>query len=205
MVLSARDPDGEPYSASHHARAHRSQANADTPRTWQAIENGKKIQLLVEEESRFFPFDMGAWRGGNRTAPRAGTGEVVVVPPEIAAAIDAALPDLVPYRRRDYEASAMVSALCSRNGITIPPRGHAGGRNALALRSAATVPARVYIISAPTGAAMATALKEHFAAVGGEVLLEFVADVDDATHVLVLLSKGVLSPASVVLLSSTVR
>lgn len=68
----------------------------------QAIENGKKIQLLVEEESRFSPFDMAAWRGGDRTAPRAGTGEVVEVPPEIAAAIDAALPDLVPYRRRDY-------------------------------------------------------------------------------------------------------
>ena len=113
------------------------------------------MQLVVEEDARFNPFDREAWaalnaamepaareletgaQGGADLALPAAAGRletvdgVVVcrlagsafdrVPDKIRATVNAALPNAVAYRKRDFEADAMMRALCVRNGVALPP------------------------------------------------------------------------------------
>ena len=88
-----------------------------------AIGAGKKVQLLLEEEERFAPFDVSAWQAGQgqdrRTACNA-SGSLQEVPTAICEMIDSHLREAVTYRRRDFEAASMMTELCRRNGLVLP-------------------------------------------------------------------------------------
>ena len=103
------------------------------------------MQLLIEEEPRFNPFNLQAWGEFNSAMARAGGAcvetrtehvagveqvtEVCVVlgspfdglPLMIVDMVNENLPQAVTYRRRDYEQDAMMRALCERNGVMLPP------------------------------------------------------------------------------------
>eukprot|EP01045_Picozoa_sp_COSAG04_P000845 COSAG04_NODE_24_length_37684_cov_50.391060_11_plen_2361_part_00 len=109
-----------------------------------AIKLKKPIIIVLEEDQRFFPFDVVAWKasaeGGDpaqdRLAPatspgthdiargpdekgddvrkvRSVAGAMKAVPADICEAVDKHLPMAVTYRRRNFEADAMMRELCS--------------------------------------------------------------------------------------------
>ena len=84
-----------------------------------AIEEGKTIQLLIEEDPRFAPFDVTAWMQRNPSIPafKADSPEVYQ---QICQAVDAALPNSLTYRRRDYETDAMLKQICLHAGVALP-------------------------------------------------------------------------------------
>ena len=84
-----------------------------------AIQEKKRIQLLVEEDPRFRPFDVEAWNRHDPDVRRFNT-DTVDDYNKIVQAVDAALPSMVVYRRRDYEADAMLHELCLRGGAPVP-------------------------------------------------------------------------------------
>lgn len=102
-----------------------------------AIAEDKPIQLVLEEEQRFHPFNLERWMADSHKEERSvtdqygrtivrsnaeGIEEPVLVPPAICSMIDDKLPDAIPYRRRDYEAEAFTRELCRRNGLVLPPK-----------------------------------------------------------------------------------
>ena len=137
------------------------------------------MQLVVEEDARFNPFDREAWAALNAAmdpalpgaAGRLETVDGVAVcrlagsafdrvPDKIRAAVNAALPNAVAYRKRDFEADAMMRALCVRNGVALPPA-------AAAPTAAAAAPLRVLVIChAATAGAMRADLEAALAATG---------------------------------------
>jgi len=160
------------------------------------------VQLVVEEDARFNPFDREAWaalnaamepaareletgaQGGADLALPAAAGRletvdgVVVcrlagsafdrVPDKIRAAVNAALPNAVAYRKRDFEADAMMRALCVRNGVALPPAAAAPTAAAAAAAAGpAAAPLRVLVIChAATAGAMRADLEAALAATG---------------------------------------
>ena len=82
----------------------------------QAIDSHTQIQLLLETETRFNAFDEVAWKQPTCDLRRS-------VPPEICDTIDAALPQAIAIRRRDFEADAMMTEIALRNGFqpALPP------------------------------------------------------------------------------------
>lgn len=87
-----------------------------------AIEEQKPIQLIVELEQRFHPFDVTAWTasmGDSQRMIKTAAGETTV-PPAICRMIDENLPNAVTYRRRDFEQDSMMQELCRRSGLTLP-------------------------------------------------------------------------------------
>ena len=96
----------------------------------EAVRLKKPILLLVEEDPRFKHFPLAAWRREDRSLRMTDGSEVPVRgftadSPEahaaICAAVDSALPTCVAHRRRDFEADAMLRALCIRAGIAVLP------------------------------------------------------------------------------------
>lgn len=89
----------------------------------EAIRCGKTAQILLEEESRFSPFDLAAWTAcvgePERTVLNA-QGQSVAVPADICKMIDENLPRVIVYRRREFEAEAMVRELCKRHNLAVP-------------------------------------------------------------------------------------
>eukprot|EP01047_Picozoa_sp_COSAG01_P035209 COSAG01_NODE_2686_length_7252_cov_3.534741_1_plen_1620_part_00 len=88
-----------------------------------ALDAGKHIQLVLECGPRFHPFDLKHWLGQQRDKPRTVrdlAGNTSVVPQQIVAMVDEHLPEAVTYRRRDFEAEAMMRELCKRCGLTLP-------------------------------------------------------------------------------------
>ena len=83
-----------------------------------AIDLGKPILLLMEQDERFKPFPLVAWRRGDASV-RDFPCDSASNRARICAAIDAALPFAVPHRRRDFEAAAMLQALCGQMGISL--------------------------------------------------------------------------------------
>ena len=158
------------------------------------------MQLVVEEDARFNPFDREAWAalnaamepaarelelggagGADPALPGAPAGRLETVdgvavcrlagsafdrvPDKIRAAVNAALPNAVAYRKRDFEADAMMRALCVRNGVALPPA--AAAPTAAAAAGAAAAPLRVLVIChAATAGAMRADLEAALAATG---------------------------------------
>eukprot|EP01043_Picozoa_sp_COSAG02_P048673 COSAG02_NODE_4806_length_4956_cov_159.570929_3_plen_356_part_00 len=113
-----------------------------------AIAEGKPIQLVIETDTRFNPFDLAAWEAFNKCVEAGGSASfdiiseqiggvdkqltVCTVPADVAGsqfdklpsairdAINASLTSAVIYRRRDYEQEAMMRELCARNGVALP-------------------------------------------------------------------------------------
>ena len=141
------------------------------------------MQLVVEEDARFNPFDREAWAALNAAMepalPGAAAGRLETVdgvalcrlagsafdrvPDKIRAAVNAALPNAVAYRKRDFEADAMMRALCVRNGVALPPAAAAPA----AAAGPAAAPLRVLVIChAATAGAMRADLETALAATG---------------------------------------
>jgi hypothetical protein len=158
-----------------------------------AIEEKKKIQLIIEQEERFHPFDVAAWRkqadDGKATREVVNQrGEDVAVDSKICKMIDDHLHDAVPYRRRDFEQEAMMRALCERNGVSLPQLplvvsdGWGPGGE----------PVVVYVIC--NMASAAGVLVEIKQSIQGEVgdKVVFTNELAKATRVLIILTAGVL-------------
>ena len=114
-----------------------------------AIAEGKQIQLVIETDTRFNPFDQAAWEAFNKCVETGGSASFEImseqidgvdeqqtvcrVPADVAGsqfdklpsairdAINASLKTAVIYRRRDFEQEAMMRELCARNGVALPP------------------------------------------------------------------------------------
>ena len=141
------------------------------------------MQLVVEEDARFNPFDREAWAALNAAmdpalpgaAGRLETVDGVAVcrlagsafdrvPDKIRATVNAALPNAVAYRKRDFEADAMMRALCVRNGVALPP---AAAAPTAAAAGPTAAPLRVLVIChAATAGAMRADLEAALAATG---------------------------------------
>ena len=89
-----------------------------------ALEMKKPIIIIVETEGRFFPFDIERWRRNECTRAandRWTTGWLSSTyekcPDEIKALVERqhAAGAMIPYRRRDFEAQAMVNEILSRS------------------------------------------------------------------------------------------
>merc|ERR1712196_681325 len=86
-----------------------------------AIEEEKPVQIILEEEKRFHPFNLDSWLSPDsegdgmlrRTRSRGGHE----LPTAITEMIDGNLDNAVTYRRRDYEQEAMIREICRRNNV----------------------------------------------------------------------------------------
>eukprot|EP01046_Picozoa_sp_COSAG06_P027918 COSAG06_NODE_2489_length_6771_cov_4.361661_1_plen_1680_part_00 len=99
-----------------------------------ALDEAKPIQIVLEEEPRFHPFDKATWLDGGRERTTRTWLDVdkkkrtTRIPSRIVQMIDDHLPHAVTFRRRDWEQEAMMHELCSRNDIIIPPPTPGQGR-----------------------------------------------------------------------------
>jgi hypothetical protein len=90
-----------------------------------ALDEEKPIQLIVEEESRFHPFNREHWdvqaaAGVEERLVKNQSGTMTAVAPRVVQMVDQHLISAVPYRRRDYEQHGMMRELCRRNGVVLP-------------------------------------------------------------------------------------
>ena len=154
-----------------------------------AIDEGTPIQLLVESDPRFFPFDEEKWRDFTADSPEEQAA--------IVAAVEAALPNAVQLRRRDYEASAMMRELLLRNGIALPSTNRPTAEPA-GLPTEATM-TTVYLIGNRHGRGgdmVDVMVHEVTASERVVVQKDDPQALADADKVLVLLSEGVLQDDS---------
>eukprot|EP01043_Picozoa_sp_COSAG02_P013272 COSAG02_NODE_528_length_20698_cov_6.231710_10_plen_1229_part_00 len=148
-----------------------------------AIEEGKPIQLVIEEDARFHPFNVTEWDDSGRPA------ELLLhkqqLPRDICQMIAQELPGAVTYRRRDYEQDAMMRELCRRNGIALPIMKRAIGEMDALL---------VLVVCNPeTSNMMLNELKRTL-----QGIVEFTEDSErvasEGGAALLLLTSGILSP-----------
>lgn len=85
----------------------------------EALRCNKPIQLVLEEDERFGAFDVRKWQE-SRLRARVFEWAGREVPPAICTMIDDNLRNAVTFRRRHFEAEAMMRALCERCGLTLP-------------------------------------------------------------------------------------
>lgn len=120
----------------------------------------------------------------------------------VVQAINDHLPEAITFRRRDFEQDAMLLELCKRNGLDISTDEDAGGEQTVAqgVRDVS-----VLVVCEPTTATKPLAAvrrlveKEHFAIVDGPEA------VTKASHVLLLLTPGVLQGDALKLLESVLQ
>ena len=161
----------------------------------EAIAAGKTIQLVVEEEPRFHPFNRSQWEADamlrqvdDQSARKyvSADGCEVEIPPAIAQMVDNHLPEALTFRRRDYEAYAMLRKLCTRHFI-VPP---ASRQN----KTRVTRVTRVFVICNENATAILTELNEEL-----DDAIVLTRDADDAPNsdrVLVLLLPGIMEGRS---------
>jgi hypothetical protein len=109
----------------------------------EALREGKPIQLIIEEDDRFEPFDEKKWKQTRFRARVLEWGGDTGLPVEICSMIDDNLHNAVTFRRRNFEAESMMRELCRRSGLTLP----------LVKKSAALAKARKSAALAPMGKA----------------------------------------------------
>jgi serine/threonine protein kinase len=157
-----------------------------------AIEEGKTIQLLIEEDPRFAPFDVTAWMQRNPSIPafKADSPEVYK---KICDAVDAALPKSLTYRRRDYETDAMLKQICLHAGVALP----AAVQQLQPPQSLNSTKHTLVFVICRRGALgdIADLLISALAAAPGITLTEDATLLQSADKVLVLLTEGVLQEA----------
>ena len=154
-----------------------------------AIELGKPIQLILEQEPRFHPFDVDAWvvrKGESERTVKSVSGAEVAVPSKICAMIDTRLRAAVTYRRRDFEVESMMRELCRRNGLVLP-------RHPMTVTDPSAAPHRVFVVhNAETASGVMSAVSDVLLAPDARVC--FVDDVVSSDRVLLILTPGVLQP-----------
>jgi serine/threonine protein kinase len=90
-----------------------------------ALTEGKRLQLIIEEDERFHPFSRNDWFSA-KSSFRATVCEEINKNhagdhgEAVCSAIDNAFQNAVSYRRRDFEADAMLREVCLRNGLALP-------------------------------------------------------------------------------------
>lgn len=154
-----------------------------------AMQHGKKIQLIIERDSKFHPFD-------KKQDLVAGDDQLA----SIHETIRTHLGDAVEFRRRDVEVHAMMRELCARNGVILPDA-------PLEWPDEAPV-ARVFVIcNSGTASRVLKDVKDGITAESIKHKVQFVADHDSANCVLVLLTEGILERDSepLDLLQRTIR
>jgi hypothetical protein len=151
-----------------------------------AIHEGKPIQLLVEEDERFAPFDAASWKGFQDFKRPQDHGE-------ICAEIEAALPNAIVHRRRDYEADTMMRELLRRNGLALPMVA-SGNTARCELQPNQQGPTRLAVLCnrGGSGGDMCDELLGELERVKLLDVSEDAQAVDSADKVLLLLSDGVL-------------
>jgi serine/threonine protein kinase/ankyrin repeat protein len=89
----------------------------------EAVASNRRIQLILEEDSRFNPFDLELWRKAKMVYDCENKAFHETTPEwsVIEKAIDDHLDDAVPFRRRAYEQDGMMRAICQRCEWKIPP------------------------------------------------------------------------------------
>lgn len=168
----------------------------------EALRTSKRIQLIVEREPRFHPFDIEAWEGSRGQVTRmtkTSAGDAAAVPKEICEMIDEHLGQAVTYRRRDFEVDAMMRELCRRSGLRVPkpmPEPWPDGK------SATTV---FVIFDADSGASIRDELRTELELGERIEFLDESADPASADRVLLLLTKGVLHGTSLDWLIQTIE
>jgi hypothetical protein len=178
-----------------------------------ALDEEIPIQILLETEKRFNPFDLHGWneqlgQPSHRTVKTA-TGEAVEVPPSICSMIDTELPNAVTYRRRDFEADAMIRELCHRNGLVLS-RNAFGSKNkrqrADATEIEPRVPLRVMVIcNHDTAGAILAELRQALESGGNLVLTDDPGECPTVDRVLLLLTRKVLVEPSLGLLTRVIE
>jgi ankyrin repeat protein/serine/threonine protein kinase len=90
----------------------------------EAVASNRRIQLILEEDSRFNPFDLELWRKAKMVydCDNKAFNETTPDWSVIVKAIDDHLDDAVPFRRRAYEQDGMMRAICQRCEWKIPPK-----------------------------------------------------------------------------------
>eukprot|EP01045_Picozoa_sp_COSAG04_P005723 COSAG04_NODE_269_length_18509_cov_13.576480_2_plen_958_part_00 len=185
-----------------------------------AIEHRKKIQLIVEKEPRFHPFGLDTWKTSKGADERKIVSsnqtelQVVRVTKDancpwqngqtneqltalLCRTIDEHLPHATTFRRRDFEQEAMMHELCRRNGIVLPTVTDQD-ESALALTSSSTVHIEAFVVCHTDNASsMVADIRGALAQHPLNATLTFdVGRIETADKVLLLLSKGVLTGAS---------
>jgi hypothetical protein len=167
-----------------------------------AIDEEKPFQIVLEEDSRFCPFDEATWR--DKSGDRDSQGRVarfvknVVgiktwVPPRISDKIDELLDcaDTPPvtYRRRGFEAEAMITELCSeaRMGVSLPAKPNPTPK--------LDKPLVVYVIHNAEGQDMYNVLKHELQRGDIELCVDE-SRIAEADHVLLLLTAKILQQPS---------
>ncbi len=178
-----------------------------------ALEEDLPIQILLETEKRFNPFDLHAWneqlgQPGPRTVNTA-VGEAIEVPPSICAMLDSELPNAVTYRRRDFEADAMIRELCHRSGQVLS-RNVFGSKHKRERADIAeietTVPLRVMMIcNHDTAGGMSSELRPALESGGNLVLTDDPSECPTADKVLLLLTHKILDEPSLGLLTRVIE
>eukprot|EP01047_Picozoa_sp_COSAG01_P020723 COSAG01_NODE_1184_length_11346_cov_58.600249_14_plen_373_part_00 len=176
-----------------------------------AIEHHKKIQIVLEVEKRFHPFDLDFWQQSRfqkqrlikvagEEAPRvvrvymdakhpwqaSMEGGDAKLTELLCAAVDDNLPQAVAYRRREFEQQAMMHELCLRSKIDLPQHEvHTGsGRSQRTTTTAPKTPTTVLVIHNPvTAARMLQELTDGFERYAPScVRLVLTEDATDATR-----------------------
>lgn len=209
----------------------------------EAIRLNKRIVALVELDPRFKPFPIQAWKAGasNIMVDKGTINEREVLVrgfkvdslaiedfEKVCEVVDDCLDMAVPYRRRDFEADAMVLALCARMGLRFPDKISAvdttneptwrGGGGSAGVEAGATAEIsgaklRVAVIGTRSfsefegifdGPLMESPFLKELKKLPGlcfEEATEATVSADDI-KVLVLLSKGVLTGTTLALLEA---
>ena len=162
----------------------------------EAARLNKPVQLIIEEDDRFAPFNILAWTEQTshkvtRTAQTMG-GTTVPVPSACAQLVDDNIRSAIIFRRRKHEADAMLSELCARNGAMIPQPVTSDVLHDVREMS------HVFIIGTDTvgqGDVMRTSIASRMNETSAGRLQEG-TDLASADAVLVLLAEGVLKCGS---------
>jgi serine/threonine protein kinase len=91
-----------------------------------AIDLQKPIQIVIEADERFNPFELHSWQQSKADAERlvpsfrSPDAPKAPVPHHLADVIDERLGRAVIFRRRDWEQQAMMRELCTRNDFLLP-------------------------------------------------------------------------------------
>ncbi len=174
-----------------------------------AIEAKKPVQLVIEEEERFHPFDLEAWNQSKAALSSVDRASIVDEQCEwqveagadklvqlIEQTIDAHLPNAIVYRRRGFEVKAMMRELCVR--APVQPK------ILLPVEPRLTVKRRlpvlvIYNSSLPLARKMVAEVKTGLLHYDG---IDFCDESksQEAARVLLILTKGVLKPPALKLL-----
>lgn len=184
-----------------------------------AIESRKPVQLILEEDARFSPFDIETWTASKGDAVRRFTPDHILVvssdkevpwqkslgddalADKIAQLIDENLPEAVTYRRRDYEVNAMMRELCVRSDLVLP-RDALGHSEDTSHSSTVTV---FVVRNDDTSEEMWRQLQSALDGKGNIRLTSRPDELISADAVLLLLTAGVLTGKSLQQLQDTIR